>query len=372
MDPKKGLIDVIKWEMQPSIFCHKFPSNDLSTGTQLVVYPGQTAFFVNGGQIYDSFTSGTYTLKSLNIPLLDKVLNLPFGGETPFQAEVWFVNQTAKLDLKWGTPNPLQLEDPRYHIIVPVGAYGQYGVRVSNPRRFLEGLIGNMANFTQEQIVSYFKGKIVTHLNTLIAQKIAKDKISLLDINMHLLEMSAFCNEQLNARFQNYGITLLDFYIMAVTIPNEDPSLIRLKEAKDMAAKIQTIGRDIYQMERSYDVLEAAASNEGAGGQMLAMGSGLGVGLGVGNVMGNMATQYLNTGTPMPPPLPTVSETYHIAVNGNIAQGYTLQNLQDMLAKGSISDNTLAWKPGMNNWTELSKILGTENAATAPVPPPLP
>ena len=126
-----ALIDVVKCEVNDKELVYKFPSEDLRIGTQLVVYTGQTAFFVKGGKVMDQFESGTYTIKTENIPILNKIINIPFGGETPFSAEVWFVNGIVKLDMPWGTPQPIQIEDPKYKIIVPVRAHGQYGLRGS-------------------------------------------------------------------------------------------------------------------------------------------------------------------------------------------------------------------------------------------------
>ena len=168
-----ALIDVVKREMSDNELCKKFPSNDLRMGSQLVVYPSQIAFFVKGGMIYDEFETGTYTLKASNIPLLNKVVNLPFGGNSPFQAEVWFVNLTTKLDIKWGTNASIQLEDPKYNIIVPVRAFGQYGVKVTEPKIFLKTLIGNMSDFSAQKVDRYFKGKMLSLLNSLIAKKVA-------------------------------------------------------------------------------------------------------------------------------------------------------------------------------------------------------
>jgi membrane protease subunit (stomatin/prohibitin family) len=193
-----ALIDVVKCEVNNEEFCYKFPSDDLKLGTQLVVYPAQTAFFVKGGKVMDEFKSGTHTLKSENIPLLNKLINLPFGSNSPFKAEVWFINQISKLDIKWGTPTPIQLEDPRYNVIVPVRAFGQYGIRIKEPRVFLEMLIGNMTSFTAEKIEQYFKGKVLSQLSALVSQKIAQNNVSILDINSHLIEMSEYCNVQLN------------------------------------------------------------------------------------------------------------------------------------------------------------------------------
>ena len=154
-----ALIDIVKHEHQLGEIVYKFPSCDLALGSQLIVEPGQTAFFVKRGKIYDQFSEGGYTLSTYNIPLLSQLINLPFGGETPFQAEVWFVSMINRLEMRWGTETPILLEDPKYKIIVPVRSNGQYGLKISDPRLFLETLIGNMSVFTADKISQYFKGR---------------------------------------------------------------------------------------------------------------------------------------------------------------------------------------------------------------------
>lgn len=363
-----ALIDVIKCEMVDGEFCHKFPSNDLSIGSQLVVYPAQTAFFVKGGEICDEFTSGTYTIKTSNIPILDKIINLPFGNETPFQAEVWFVNQVSKLDLAWGTPQPIQIEDPKYNIIVPVRAHGQYGIRISNPRQFLETLIGNMRSFNSEQIEQYFKGRIITYLNSILAQQIIEKKTSVLDINTQLVSLSEECNDMLNVQLQKYGVSITDFSIMSITVPQDDKSVVRLKAAKDLAARLSITGRDVYQMERSFDVLEKAASNEGAGGQMMGMGVGLGAGVSVGTTMGNMAGQVINT-TP-PPPIPS-EKTYYLYINGTQLANQSVRQIQELIARGAVSHETLVWTVGMPEWVQISTMPELSQLFSNVVPPPI-
>ena len=165
-----AIIDVVKWESNTKELVHKFPSENLRLGTQLVVHAGQTAFFVKGGQVLDEFESGTYTIKTSNIPLLWEIVNLAFGGDTPFQAEVWFVNKLAILDTKWGTPTPIQIEDPKYGVIVPVRSFGQYGLRVKEPRTFIEQIVGNMATFSVDKIDSYFKGVMISRYASLVAK----------------------------------------------------------------------------------------------------------------------------------------------------------------------------------------------------------
>ena len=364
-----ALIDVITIEANDQDLVSKFPSDNLRLGSQLVVHPAQTAFFVHGGKVCDEFTSGTYTLKNEELPVLNRLVNLPFGSESPFKAEVWFISQLHKLDIKWGTTQPIQLEDPRYNIIVPVRAFGQYGFKVANPRKFLETLVGNLTSFSTDKIEQYFKGKIVMQLASFIAQKIANDNVSILDINTQLLDMSTYCQEQLNRSISNYGIELVDFTIMSINVPEEDPSLQRLKEAKALVARLKVTGRDVYQMERSFDVLETAAGNTGTGGQMMAMGVGLGAGVGTGSVIGNMAGQMLNT-NPVTPPMPQAS-TYFVYVNGQQLPNQTPQMIASMLQQGTINSDTLVWKAGMANWMPLSQMPELANFIQQ-TPPPVP
>ena len=366
-----AIIDVVKCEMSDNELCKKFPSNDLRMGSQLVVYPSQIAFFVKGGMIYDEFETGTYTLKASNIPLLNKVVNLPFGGNSPFQAEVWFVNLTTKLDIKWGTNASIQLEDPKYNIIVPVRAFGQYGVKVTEPKIFLKTLIGNMSDFSAQKVDRYFKGKMLSLLNSLIAKKVASDGISILEINTHLVEMSEYCNTEINVSFEKYGLELVDFSIVSINFPEDDPSFVKLKAAKDLAARLKIAGRDVYQMERSFDVLETAAGNEGTMGQMVGMGAGLGMGMGVGSSMSNMASQMINTNPVAPPPLPQETQ-YHIYLNGQQLSGMTLQNITLFIRNGMMNSSTLVWKAGLPQWvnaSQIPEIAALFNQQAPPLPP---
>ena len=366
-----ALIDVVKWEVNSSEFCYKFPSDDLRIGTQLVVYTAQTAFFVKGGQICDEFSAGTYTIKTENIPILNKLVGLPFGNNTPFKCEVWFVNQISKLDIKWGTIQPIQVEDPRYKIVIPVRAFGQYGIRVSNPRKFLETLIGNMSIFTVDTIIEYFKGKLMVYLSSIIASKITQGQTSILDINTQLVELSEDCQTNLNKTVCKYGIEILDFALMSINVPANDPSLLKLKEAKDMAARLKITGRDVYQMERSFDVLDKAAANTGAGGQMMAMGAGLSAGMGIGNVMGGMAAQNIQTNPIAPPPIPQET-TYFVYYNGQQVGGQTTQHLAALLTQGQINLDSLVWKVGLPAWVKLRDLPELAALCNTQTPPPIP
>ena len=281
-----AIIDVVKYDGNDNEFVWKFPSTDLRLGTQLVVKPAQTAFFIKGGKIFDQFETGTVTLKSGNIPLLNKLINLPFGGDSPFQSEVWFINLISKLDNKWGTPTPIQLEDPKYGIVVPVRSFGQFGIRISDPRLFLESLVGTIKIYTADKIVEYFTGKIISSLSSIITKKIVFDGISILQISAFLDDLSKYCESAIQTEFNKFGIDIVNFFIISINIPEDDPSVIKLKEIKEKAMYIHTVGKDVYSFDRSMDVLETAAGNEGNSGNLMGAGMGLGMGLGVGGVMG--------------------------------------------------------------------------------------
>lgn len=365
------VVDVVKWKTSSEELASKFPSDNLRIGSQLIVYPSQTAFFVKGGKILDEFQEGTYTIKSENIPLIGKILNIPFNGETPFKADVWFVNQIELLDCKWGTSTPIQIEDPKYEVIVPIRAYGQYGFKIVNPRKFLEKLVGNLPSFRSEKIIEYFRGVILSKMTTIIYDKLKEDGLSILNINGKIDELSNFAKEQIKGVFLKYGIEVELFNIISISINEGDPSFQRLKDAKDAAAKIKIIGRGDYQMTRSFDVLEKAAQNNGGGAISTAVG--IGAGLNIGNVVGTMAAKTFKTNTQddvMPPPISAT--IYHIAVNGILQGAYDKTTIESKIYNGEFADDTLIWKRGMRTWVRISESADFAHLFEENCPPPIP
>ncbi len=363
-----AIIDVVKYEANGNEFVFKFPSQDLRIGTQLVVGVAQVAFFVKGGKIFDQFETGTHTLKSENLPFLNKVINLPFGGSSPFQAEVWYINLISKLDVKWGTSTPIQLEDPKYGIIIPVRAYGQYGFRIIDSRKFLETLVGNMHIFSVEKINEYFKGKILSSLTSIISAKLVTDNISILEINTLLEELSNSAIDRLNTEFIKFGIEVINFYFISINVPEEDSSLIKIKEAKATAAKIQIMGKDVYQMDRSFNVLDKAAENgSGIAGNLMGAGMGIGLGVGLGNQMNNLSG---NLNTNIPPTLSPV-QTFFVIIDNQEKGPFDLNKIKELIIKKIVTKETLVWNSGMPNWEIANKHPEFENIFKS-VPPPLP
>ena len=364
-----AIIDVVKYQAQDGEFVWKFPSEDLRIGTQVIVNPSQYAIFVKGGEILDEFKSGTHTIKTDNIPLLNKIINLPFGGDSPFQAQVWYVNLVSKLDNKWGTTSPILLEDPKYGVIIPVRAFGQYGFKVANPRLFIESLVGNLASYNAVKIQEYFKGKIISSLTSLISKKLISDNISILEINIYLDELSNFCQEKITEEFQRFGLEIVNFYFLSINVPLDDPSVIKLKETKDLVAKVKIAGKELYQMDRSFDVLDNAAKNQGGAGNLMGAGLGLGLGAGIGNQLGNVSSHLNTQNAPKsPPPLPT---SYFVLINNQQNGPLGLEDVKQLIGDVKINRQTLVWKDGIADWTLITNLpeLSILFSQTPPPPP---
>lgn len=153
-----------------------------------------------------------------------------------------------------------------------------------------------------------------------------------------------------------------------INVPQDDVSIIKLKEAKDMAARLKVTGRDVYQMERSFDVLETVAGNTGTGGQWMTMGAGVGAGVGVGSAIGQMASQMINT-NPTTPPIPT---NYYIYLNGQQVANQTAQMIAALIAQRQVDGNTLVWAAGMPNWSPISNVPELAALLCQQTPPPVP
>ena len=271
---------------------YRYPGESFVMGTQLIVGEGQVAVFVKGGQALDYFTAGTYTLSTANIPLLQGIINLPFGGKTPFTAEVYFINKTSKLDMNWGTIDPIQLIDPKYHIKLRIRAFGQFGMKVDDYRVFLTELIGSLnplAVVNYGKLMDYFKGVLVMKAKSLIAQAIINNKVSALEISASIDNISEYCKAEISSEFQRFGLKVVNFYVQSINFPDEDFSEIN-KILRDKAS-FDIIGDQRYVTKRAFDTMETAAGNEnGLAGTIAGAGLGVGVGLGLGGAVSGLAS----------------------------------------------------------------------------------
>ena len=274
-----AIVEVVKYDGSPDVLVWKYPSQELGTWTQLIVNESQEAVLYKGGKIFDIFQSGRHTLSTENIPLLNKIVNLPFGGRSPFTAEVWFVNKLYSLNVKWGTPTPIQVQDPKYGVFVPVRANGQFGIQIKDSEKLLFKLVGKASVFDRQNLVKLFRGLYITKAKDTISSYVVHKQVSPLEINAYLDEMSVFLKEKMAPVMDEYGIKLTSFYVNEVSIPEEDPAVKKLKDALAKKAEMNIIGYS-YQQQRSFDTLEGAAKNGSAGAAPL-MGAGMGLGMGL-------------------------------------------------------------------------------------------
>ena len=253
-----AVAEVVKYNGGPDVFAWKYPEDELGTWTQLIVSESQEAVLFKGGKALDVFQSGRHTLETENIPLLNQILKLPFGGRSPFSAEVWFVNKMNSLDIKWGTSSPIQIQDPKYHVFIPVRSFGQFGIRVENAKQFLLKLVGTLPVFDKASIVKYFRGIYLTKVKDSISSYLIHKQISIMEINAYLEELSVHLQEKMSPVLSEYGIRLVHFYVNDISVPEDDSAVKKLKDVLAKKAEMNILGYN-YQQERSFDIMEGAA-----------------------------------------------------------------------------------------------------------------
>ena len=208
-----AIIDVVRFDglKARDWLIYKYPTEELVLGTQLIVQEGQIALFVKSGTVADFFCPGTHTLATENLPILKGLVNRPFGGKTPFSAEVYFVNTTVRLDINWGTIDPIQLIDPKYYVKLRIRAFGQMGLRVLDATTLFKKVIGGMqkADIVKfDKIKEYYRGVLVIKVKSAIADAIVTNGVSALEISTKLESLSEQVREQIVPEFTKYGFGL--------------------------------------------------------------------------------------------------------------------------------------------------------------------
>lgn len=320
------IAEVIKYEGDNSTFVWKHPAEDFNTNSQLIVHESQEAIFFMNGQPLDLFGSGRYTLETQNMPILNKIINLPTGGVSAFHCEVYFINKIDQMAIQWGTDSKIQYVEPTYGFPIAIGASGEMSLKVSNSKELLLRLVGTERDLSREKLVSYFRAFLMARIKTYIAQTIKQDKINIFEIDEKLLEFSDELKARLIGDFDEYGISLEKFFVTRIVKPDGDPQYESFKqlhyrqyadiadakirqqvgvidqqtESQKMVIESQGIAqkRSIegysYQQERGFDVAEKLAANEGAG-NFSSAGIGLGMMTGVGGAVGNTIGAAFNT-----------------------------------------------------------------------------
>ena len=374
---RHGLVDVIQYNGAPDELVWKFPYNNLSTGAQLIVNKSQEAIFVKGGAVCDVFGEGTHTVSAKNLPLLEKIINLPFGGRTPFTAEVWYVNKVIRRGLKFGTPQPIRVTDPTYNgVDMPVRAHGDYSVRIKDGQMFLNEFVGTQHLFTTEEFVKQFSSMVVQEFNSGLMRFASEHNISPLKFPMYAPDISDFIVNRLAKKFELYGAEIVDFQFAHIGANEDDPAVKAMIDARLKAEERRSQGYN-YQQERQFDILETAAGNEGNAGNLMGAGIGLGMGVGMGNVFGGQMQQVGQTMVnpqPVAPPPPVVFSPYHVYINGSQQGPFDANTLKSLVDSNVMNRDTLVWKQGMAQWGKAGDQPDLQQffASAPPPPPPVP
>ncbi len=381
-DSLKGeFIDIIEWlDDSRDTMVYRFPrhDNEIKYGAKLVVREGQVAIFLNEGRISqpkpetwnvmdfkqgDVFEPGTYTLETKNLPILSTLQGWKYGFDSPFKAEVYFVNTRTFTNQKWGTPNPIMLRDPEFGP-VRLRAFGTYTLKIKDPVRFLREIVGTDGHFTTDGITDELRNMIITRFTDVLGES----KIPVLDLAANHDELGEFVANRIRPEFLEYGLELGKFYVSNVSLP---PAV---QEAMDKRSSMGVLG-DLskYAQYQAAEAMTKAAENpSGMAGAGMAMGAGFGMAEQMRQAFNQPQQQAPNPGGGggAPPPLPQQA-AFHVAINGQASGPHDMNALQQMAQGGQLTRDTLVWKQGMAQWTAASQVPELNNLFGA-VPPPLP
>ncbi|MDE1465581.1 SPFH domain-containing protein [Spartinivicinus poritis] len=364
-------IDIIEWtddSRDTMVYRFERYNNEIKMGAKLIVRESQVAVFINKGKLADIFEPGDYTLATDNLPILSTLQGWKYGFNSPFKAEVYFVNTRRFTDLKWGTKNPITLRDPEFGP-VRIRAFGTYAIRISNVANFIREIVGTDGHFTTDEITNQLRNLIVSRFTDLIGEA----KIPVLDMAANYDELGEFITKKIHDDFVAYGIDITKMLVENISLP---PAV---EEILDKRTSMGIIGNlHQYTQFQTANAIEKAAETEGglAGG-----GMGMGMGFAMANQMGQSMQQSQppqnqqqqnspNTSAPVPPPLPQ-EKPYYVAVNGQQQGPMPISQLQGLVNNGVMTRDSLVWCEGMSNWTKASEV-GALSSLFAATPPPLP
>ena len=359
---KGEFVDVISWlddTRDTMVWRFDRRGQAIKYGAKLTVREGQAAVFIHEGQLADVFQPGLYMLETNNMPILTTLQHWDHGFQSPFKSEIYFVNTTRFNDQKWGTKNPIMARDPEFGP-VRLRAFGTYSMRVTDPGKFIQEVVGTDGEFTSDEISFQIRNVIVQSAS----QVLAKAGIPVLDMAGNLADLGKLIANAIAPQVGEYGLSIPEFYIENISLPEE------VEKALDKRTSMGVVG-DL----NRYMQFNAAESMSQPGSAMgSAMGAGMGMGMGA-NMAQNMgpwggSQPAAAAPPPPPPPPPPAGKVWHLAVDGATSGPFGEGDLAKAAAEGRLTRATMVWTAGQDGWkmaaeTDLARLLDS-------VPPPPP
>lgn len=362
---KGEFIDVISWlddSRDTMVWRFERRGQAIKYGAKLTVREGQAAVFVHEGQLADVFCPGLYMLETNNMPIMTTLQHWDHGFDSPFKSEVYFVNTTRFNDLKWGTKNPIMCRDPEFGP-VRLRAFGTYSMRVSDPGKFLQEVVGTDGEFTADEISFQIRNVIVQEMSRVLAGS----GIPVLDMAANTADLGKLIATAIAPKIADYGLTLPEFYIENISLPEEVEKVLDKRTSIGIAGDLNKY--------MQFNAAEAMNAPGGAMGGAIGAGMGAAMGLGMAQQMqpgpwGAAPAAPAAAAPPPPPPPPAGARQWHVAENGATKGPFSEADLQAMVASGALSRSSHVWSAGQDGWrtaaeTELARLF-----SMVPPPPP--
>lgn len=290
------LLNVVKNDASSDAIIYLFPQQDFLNNSQLIVNESEEALFVKNGMVVQIFKGGRYTLSTNNYPFLTTLKSkLIYGGQNPFNCKIYFINKSHKLELYWGTDSPMQVRDAEFGFMVSVRARGSYSIQVDNSKKFLLKLVGNNKSYwTKDDVEESFRTAFVTNIKALLSSHMQQLKHTILDIAPELVNLSQIAKVQLSEILSEYGLSLINFYISDVSIPENDPNYEKINNAYAEKGTMTIQGANWDKITSKEIMKDMAKSGGGSAGASLGLGLGA---MGMFAGMGANTLQGINTTT---------------------------------------------------------------------------
>ena len=296
---KKHWTDVIKNSGSGELLIWRQPEEDFNTNSTLVVMPGEEAIFIKGGTVEQVFENGTYKLSTDNYPFISRLRNAFSGGISTFNCVVYFVRKADRKEIRWGTVTPIQVRDKVWGVRTDARVRGAYKVRIENPAKFLEKLIGNNIPFQfQEELDKYFASEFQGKIKTAVSKFLNALEQELIGIDAYMDELSEKIEPYIDEIVSDYGLKCVKFSLAGLDIDTTKYDVIDASQIELIArsrgyqgdkAGLDILGSDWGRIQGA-GILRDLANNPGAGG-VAAAGAGMGMGIGAAGAFGSIAQQ---------------------------------------------------------------------------------